>query len=99
MSAGDVGENGTDLNETERARMRGLAREWLLSDLEVWKKVLELNRTTGREIVNQQLVRWQSDPDLAGVREASELEKLPPDQHRDFAKLWDNVAQVVDRTK
>jgi serine/threonine protein kinase/tetratricopeptide (TPR) repeat protein len=99
MSAGDVGKNGADLNETERARMRGLAREWLLSDLEVWKKVLELNPTTGREIVNQQLIRWQSDPDLAGVREASKLEKLPPDERRDFAKLWDAVAQVVDRTK
>ena len=79
--------------------MRGLARKWLLSDLEVWKKVLELNPTTGREIVNQQLVRWQSDPDLAGVREASELEKLPPNERRDFAKLWDDVAQVIGRTK
>ena len=99
MSAGDVGENGADLNETERTQMRGLAQEWLLSDLELWKKVLELNPAAGREIVNQQLVRWQSDPDLAGVREASELEKLPPDERRDFAKLWDDVAQVVDRTK
>ena len=37
------------------------------------------------------------NPDLAGVREPSELDKLPADERKKFAALWAQVAAVIDR--
>ena len=40
---------------------------------------------------------WKQDPDLAGVREAEALAKLPPGEHKAWQTLWSDVDSLVMR--
>ena len=44
-----------------------------------------------RPLVQRTLTHWQKDPDLAGVREAAMLDKLPAAERDDWKKLWAEV--------
>ena len=37
----------------------------------------------------------RANPDLAGVRDAAALEKLPPAERAEWGRLWDGVAGLV----
>jgi len=39
------------------------------------------------------------EPELACVRDPSELNKLAPDERKEFLALWADVAAVVARTE
>ena len=41
------------------------------------------------------LGRWQSDPGLAGVRDANSLARLPAAERAGWEKLWADVAAVL----
>jgi tetratricopeptide (TPR) repeat protein/tRNA A-37 threonylcarbamoyl transferase component Bud32 len=42
-------------------------------------------------LVCDRLQRWQTDPDLASLREDKELAKLPETEQKDWRRLWDEV--------
>lgn len=72
------GADGSGLSNLERARWRRQAREWLRLDLAAWAEKLPALTPEAREKLIQYLAGWRQDPDLAGLRDAEELEKLPP---------------------
>jgi hypothetical protein len=43
------------------------------------------------------LRHWQSDSDLASVRDESSRGKLPPDERAAWAALWSDVAAALKR--
>ena len=43
------------------------------------------------------LTNWQADPDLAGLREFSALEKLPADEREECLALWKEVDGLLNR--
>jgi hypothetical protein len=43
------------------------------------------------------LTLWQNEPDLAGLREPSGLERLAEDERKDFLDLWAEVRAVLAR--
>jgi eukaryotic-like serine/threonine-protein kinase len=45
------------------------------------------------------LTHWRSDPDLAGLREPSELQKLSADERKDCLPLWEQVAALLSRAQ
>jgi serine/threonine-protein kinase len=45
------------------------------------------------------LRRWRNEPDLAGLRDPSELNKLPAEERKDCLALWTEVAAVVSRSE
>jgi hypothetical protein len=45
--------------------------------------------------VGQTLLHWQTDPDLAGVRDQALLAKLPEAERQEWAKLWAEVAALL----
>jgi hypothetical protein len=47
--------------------------------------------------VQRTLRHWEQDADLAGVREAAALEKLPDDQRKQWKKLWADVAALLKK--
>jgi serine/threonine-protein kinase len=88
---------GTDaagLEEAERMRWRKQARQWLRSSLGAWTKVLESD-PAARDKVSQTLTLWQSEPDLACLREPTELLKLPAEERKDCLALWDEIGRAV----
>jgi tetratricopeptide (TPR) repeat protein len=77
----------------ESCHLRELARRWLADHLDVVQKLAASGKTADRERVRAGLVRWLEDPDLAGVRDKSVLEKLPDAERAEWEKLWADVAE------
>jgi serine/threonine-protein kinase len=79
------GADGAALSEPERARWRQQALAWLR---------LEAAKPTDRAEARKALARWREDPDLAGLRDADALEKLPPAERQEWRILWQEAAGV-----
>jgi tetratricopeptide (TPR) repeat protein len=97
QSAAGQGQDAATLPETERARLRGQALEWLRSDLAAWAKQAETARPQDRADVLKVLRLWQQSQDLASVRDAPGLAKLPPAERKGWDQLWQEVAAILAR--
>jgi serine/threonine-protein kinase len=93
------GADGAGLSEPERARWRKQARQWLRLDLAAWTKRLETAKPTDRAEVRKTLARWREDPDLAGLRDPSALEKLPPAERQECLALWRGLDALFKRVQ
>ena len=93
------GEDAARLTEPERKRWRDQARRWLRADLAAWSKALDGGTAADRDLVRRTLTHWQGDPDLKGLREPAELDKLPADERKDCLQLWDESGVVLRRTR
>jgi serine/threonine-protein kinase len=94
-----LGKEGSRINEAERVRWRKQAREWLRADLALWVRLADTGSRAARALARKRLAHWQADPDLAGLRESSALEKLPPGEQKDSLALWKEVAAVLRGTR
>lgn len=92
------GKDAGGLEDKERARWRGQALAWLRQDLALWRQALHANaRSKAR--VRRVMRDWQADDDLAGLREAAPLGRLPPDERRKCQELWQEVAALLRRAE
>jgi hypothetical protein len=78
--------------------LRQKAREWLTDDLALWTKQADNKNPKAREAVQQQMKHWQTDDDLAGVRDKDALDNLPEAESNAWRKLWDDVATTLAKT-
>lgn len=99
LSAAGRGEDAGELGDPERARLRKLALDWLRADLALRTKQLESGTPADRAAARQALRHWQQDADLAGVRDAAALTKLPADEREAFAQLWADVAALLNKAE
>ena len=67
------------------------------AELRAWAKLLEAGDPGARPAVVQTLQHWQEDADLAGVRDADALAKLPEDERKDWQALWADVDALLKR--
>jgi serine/threonine-protein kinase len=93
---GQGADTGT-LDAVERSRLRRQALDWLTADLAAWAKLSE--KPEARPQVRKDAGHWQKDSDLAGVRDAAALEKLPQAERAAWRELWKGLADLLDRTK
>jgi hypothetical protein len=91
------GEDAAKLDDRERADLRKQALDWLRADLALWSKRAGGDDPNDRAGVQKQLEHWQTDPDLAGVRDKDALGKLLADEQKAWRKLWDDVSAVLKR--
>jgi hypothetical protein len=82
-------------DEKEQARWRKQAVAWLGADLALWGKKLEQGTPQVRAAVGKQMQHWQQDPNLAGIRQAAALAKLPQDERAACRKLWADLAGLA----
>jgi serine/threonine-protein kinase len=94
-----LGEDGAKLGETERRRWRKQAREWLRADLTLWARTLDSGSGAARALVRKMLAHWQVDPDLAGLREASALDKWPAEERQECRALWSDLDALLERVR
>jgi tetratricopeptide (TPR) repeat protein/serine/threonine protein kinase len=95
------GKDADQLDAKEKARLRGRALAWLRADLEAMGRLLDKGADPARSAagVGTVLRHWQVDPDLAGVRGAEALGKLPEAERQAWKKLWDDAAGVLARAQ
>jgi serine/threonine-protein kinase len=82
-------------DETSQARLRQQGLDWLRLELVTWTKIVGAGDGPKREFAMRALRHWQRDPDLASVRDAERLAKLPEDERKAWEALWAEVASLV----
>jgi serine/threonine-protein kinase len=100
LAAAGQGEDAAKLDSNERVRWRKQALHWLRADLTAYGKLVDGgSKPETRTLVRQRLQHWQGDTDLAGIRDAKELAKLPSDERQACEKLWTDVAALLKKTQ
>ena len=99
LAGGGHGDDAAGLSETEREGLRNQARDWLCLDLAAWAKKAKTGTAAERIQAQKTLSPWQVDPDLAGLRDAETLERLPPSERQECRALWRDVAALLRRAQ
>ena len=98
QAGGGRGRDAGGLSEAERRNWRAQARAWLREDLSARREALGRDFNKARDTVRQSLTEWRKEPELAGIREPAELEKLLADEKIDCRNLWAEVNTVLGST-
>ncbi len=96
LAAAARGERGK-LSEQDRAGLRKQALDWLRADLVAWGKGVADDSGGASALVPATIKHWQQDSDLTGIREEAALAKLPAEERAAFAKLWKDVAALLEK--
>jgi serine/threonine protein kinase/Tfp pilus assembly protein PilF len=101
LAAVGQGKDVDRIGDKEKSRLRAQALDWLRADLEALGRLLDTEATPAPTAagVASTLKHWQSDPDLAGVRGAAALARLPEAERQPWQKLWDDAADLLARAQ
>jgi hypothetical protein len=77
--------------------LRKQALAWLRADLALWTSKLDRGKPADRAAVQQALRHWHQDTDLAGLRDAAAVAKLPAEEQKQFSQLWADVAALLKK--
>ncbi len=97
LTAEGKDKEAASLDEPERARLRTLALDWLRDDLAAWQKRLDAGKHTDRIVVARTMRLWQTHPDLARVRDAEALARLPEAERAPWQQLWQDANALLKR--
>ena len=92
LAAAGQGKDEPPLDDAAKAKLRRQALDWLKTELAVWDKFVANSQS--RPVIGQILSHWQKDSDLAGIRDATALGKLPAEERSAFTRLWADVAAL-----
>jgi serine/threonine-protein kinase len=87
------------LDGKERARWRRQALDWLRQDLNWWDRALGRGNAQTHVRVRQEMQRWLTDRDLAGVRGKAALARLPDNERKQWQRLWSDVDALLGRVR
>jgi serine/threonine protein kinase/tetratricopeptide (TPR) repeat protein len=94
-AAAGRGEDAGTLDDTERARLRTQALDWLRADLALRTRQLAKDTPITRDAAKLTLLHWQRDAELADLRDAAALAKLPVEERTAWTELWADVAALA----
>jgi tetratricopeptide (TPR) repeat protein len=89
--AGHGDGDGARLGAAERACLRKQAVAWLRADLDAVTKWLAADKVAERQIQLARLSQWKTDTDLASLRDADQVGKLPEDERESLKALWSDL--------
>jgi tetratricopeptide (TPR) repeat protein len=98
LAAAGTSKDAGKLEKDEPARLRQQALHWLNSALAGGKNLLAADPAKANS-VRYHLRLWQCYPELASVRDAKELAKLPAAERQQWQALWAEVAALVNSGK
>jgi hypothetical protein len=97
-AAAGQGDDTAKLDDQGRARLRARALDWLRADPALRTRQLDGGRPTDLTPVRQAMQTWQKAAELAGVRDAAALAKLPGAEREGWRTLWHDVAVLLGTT-
>jgi hypothetical protein len=92
------GQDAADLAATSRAGFRRQALDWLRTELEAWRRLLEQEPEQALVLVAN-LKEWRRHPSFAGVREPDALARLPESERQAWRRLWVDVTETLARAE
>jgi tetratricopeptide (TPR) repeat protein len=81
----------------EPVRWRTLARGWLRDELE--RRTAEVRDDATALAARRALGAWQVASELAGVRDAERLERLPAAEREEWSALWSSASALSDEAR
>jgi hypothetical protein len=91
------GADAKTVDDQERVRLRQQALDWLRADLKAYRQVLDKVADQAGPAIAQRMQHWLKDDDLAGLRGAESLARLPEAERKDWQKLWQEVVALRQR--
>jgi eukaryotic-like serine/threonine-protein kinase len=95
LAAVGQGKDEPQPDDGAKAKLRQQALDWLKAELTIWEKLLESGPPQARPTIVQTLDHWEQDTDLAGIRNADGLAKLPADEQKAWRALWAGVDSLL----
>jgi tetratricopeptide (TPR) repeat protein len=92
------GADAAGMSAAERLRWRRQALTWLRADLADRAGQLAAD-PAARPLLAQTLRHWQTDPDLAGLRDRAQLLRLSSEERTACDRLWADVAALLRRAQ
>jgi tetratricopeptide (TPR) repeat protein len=94
LAAAGQGKDEPPQGDAAKAKLRGQALDWLKAELTVWRNLFESGPPQDRPAIVQTLSNWRQDTDLAGIRDAAALAKLPAQERKAWRALWARVPEL-----
>jgi serine/threonine-protein kinase len=99
LAGGGQGDDVAGMGDPELAALRTEARDWLRLDLAAWATKVDSGTAADRIQAHKTLAPWRDDTDLASVRDADALQRLPPAERQECQALWQEVAALLSRAR
>jgi len=99
LSAAGQGEHAGKRDPEERARLRRQASDALHEAVALYTEQLKTGKPADRAAANRTLRYLQQDPDLASLRDAAALSKLPSEEQKALSELWADVAALLKKAE
>jgi WD40 repeat protein/serine/threonine protein kinase len=99
LAAAGQGRDEPPLDDAARALLRRRALGWLKAELTAWGQPLEADSPEAQANMARKPSDWKQDGDLASIRDAAALAKLPADEQKAFVQLWADVAALLQKVK
>ena len=90
------GEDAGQVDDKGRAELRRQAVAWLRAELAAWAGRLKDDPKDGAG-ARRALGYWKSNIDLASLRDAEAVDKLPEDERDACRKLWADVNALLQQ--
>ncbi len=91
------GKDNPPPDDASKVKLRRQALDWLNAELAAWSKILESGPPQARPVVASTLKHWKEDSDLAGIRDAAALAKLPQEDRAACKRLWGDVDGLLSK--
>jgi eukaryotic-like serine/threonine-protein kinase len=91
LAAGGQAKDEPPPDAAAKAKLRTQALDWLKAEQRAWAKLLQSGPRQARPAIAQTLDHWKKDNDLAAVREAEELARLPEAEQGEWQTFWAGV--------
>jgi serine/threonine-protein kinase len=89
------GNDAGQLDDNERVRWRKQALQWLRADLKAYGELLPVSNPKERQRLQVGLRSWQSEPALAGLRDATAVAHLSAAEQESCKQLWAEVRALL----
>jgi Flp pilus assembly protein TadD len=93
------GADAGQLDEKERVRWRKQALDWLRADLTATGKLLENATPADCRLTSHRLRCWQGAPELASLRDAATVARLPAGEREEWKQLWAEVQALLNKAE
>jgi serine/threonine-protein kinase len=93
------GEDAPPPDDMARSRLRAQALGWLKAELVEHSTLLDSGESAGSAYGLLSLGFWKAEPNLAGVRDADALAKLPESERTAWTALWAEVDALLAKAK
>jgi len=70
-----------------------------VADLAAYANMRADGTADKRKLVGERMRHWQTDADLAGIRDEAALGKLPAAEREEWRRLWADVARLINKSK